>query len=158
MTSNGGKQRRSHLILSFRGHGGALLRVMTKSCDGPNPRHLTSRVRTAAPGARFQWLNSQLSSLCRPDAMSAKGHPKNDKARTAAAKPASASCAACRRAPDTDAQKCRRCLPPCTRHKRVAIVRAARRYKARSLRASRLRSGHRVSMGSSRITHNVLRG
>jgi len=32
---------------------------MLRMNDGRNPRHLTARVRTAAPGARFQWLNSQ---------------------------------------------------------------------------------------------------
>lgn len=64
--------------------------VMLRMNDGPNPRHLTSRVRTAAPGARFQWLNSQLSSSCRRDAMRAKGHQKRQSPRTAAAKPASA--------------------------------------------------------------------
>ena len=40
-------------------------------------------------------------------------------------------------------KECPCSLPLCTRHKRVTIVRAARRYKACSLGASRLRSGHR---------------
>ena len=132
--------------------------------DGGNLGHRAARVRTAVPGARFQWLNSQLSSSCK---MQTRRHerqwaPNNDKARTGRGRyghaglgvvsslpsrvrlrrsKMSALSAAVRQTPVR--KECPCSLPPCTRHKRVTIVRADRRYRARSLRASRLRSGHR---------------